>query len=324
MAWPHRADTWPGLFHRIPDVFERLVRTIAAFEPVVLLAGNPTASQETARRFRHIENIQRLPIDTNDVWTRDYGPTIVVEHAVSESPRSVSPEGPTRIIGIDWTYNGWGEKYPPYQDDAAAAAAVIEQQGYDREPSEFVVEGGAIEGNGQGTIVTTRSCLLNANRNPQRTAAAVSAELQQKLGAQRVVWLDGGDFTGDDTDGHIDQLARFVNDKVMVHAACDDRDLNASTLQRLKQQLTESLADVQLLDLPIPHVTYENQRLPASYCNFYILNGAVLLPTFDCDTDDRAVGILRELFPDRELVPFPCRELVQGLGAIHCMTQQLF
>lgn len=317
MAWPHDPDTWPGAFDTIPEQYERLVRTIARFEPVWLLAGNETAIQQTQRRFgethhsSHDNRITVCDIPTNDIWTRDYGPTIVLD--VEAGSR----------LAVDWTYNGWGGKYPPFDRDAVVARKFAAKMDLPICRPQVVLEGGAIEGNGQGTVLTTRSCLLNPNRNSDLSEAQVTELLRQNLGAKAVVWLDGGDFCGDDTDGHIDQLARFTSESTMVYASCAEDDTNHPTLQQLERQLEQRLPDLDRIPIPVPQVYHGGQRLPASYCNFYVVHQGVLMPTFGAPEDDAALAILREQFPSHEIVPFDCCELVWGLGAIHCMTQQI-
>jgi agmatine deiminase len=322
MAWPHDPDTWPGAFDAIPDQYERLVREIARFEPVWLLAGNETAVQQAQQRFggehrlgqgNQIQDNQITVCDipTNDVWTRDYGPTVVLD-----------VEAGTRLA-VDWIYNGWGGKYPPFDRDAAVARTFASRLELPICRPQVVLEGGAIEGNGQGTVLTTRSCLLNPNRNPGLSESQVTGLLRQNLGASTVVWLDGGDFCGDDTDGHIDQLARFTSESHIIYASCSEDDVNRPTLEQLERQLEQRLPNTDRIPIPVPQVHHGEQRLPASYCNFYVVHQGVLVPTFGVAEDDAALGILREQFPNREIVPFNCRELVWGLGAIHCMTQQI-
>lgn len=311
MAWPHNEQTWPGDFDAVPDIFERLVRSIAQFEPVWLLAGTCAGLRSVERRFSDCAHIEVVDLPTNDVWTRDYGPTVVL-----------SFQGES--VAVSWVYNGWGERYPPFDLDADVARRFAAEVQMDVRQALIVVEGGALEGNGDGLLLSTRSCLMNSNRNPRVSERHLTSVLKEFTGCGRVVWLDGGDFLGDDTDGHVDQLARFTAEKRVVHACCPADDPNAATLQRVEEQLRRELPSHELIGLPIPTVTHETRRLPASYCNFYIVNGGVLVPTFDVAEDDNALAILREQFPDRDVIPFGCRELIRGLGAIHCMTQQLY
>lgn len=317
MAWPHNPETWPGAFDAIPGLFERLVREVARFEPVWLLAGSPLAERQARERFANVDQVVIFDIRTNDVWTRDYGPTFVLCRAVDGSSDAET------AVAVDWTYNGWGEKYPPFDRDAVVARSFAEQIGLSVRGTPIVVEGGAIEGNGDGVVLTTKSCLLNPNRNPDVSLPQITQLFEEQLGARNVVWLHGGDFRGDDTDGHIDQLARFTSERTIVHATCHREDANRPTLERLEQELQEQLPNCDRIGLTVPTIHHESHRLPASYCNFYIVNGGVLVPTFGVAEDDHALGVLREQFPDREVVPFNCRDLVWGLGAIHCMTQQV-
>ena len=250
MAWPHDPDTWPGAFDAIPDQYERLVREIARFEPVWLLAGNETAVQQAQQRFggehrlgqgNQIQDNQITVCDipTNDVWTRDYGPTVVLD-----------VEAGTRLA-VDWIYNGWGGKYPQFDRDAAVARTFASRLELPICRPQVVLEGGAIEGNGQGTVLTTRSCLLNPNRNPGLSESQVTGLLRQNLGASTVVWLDGGDFSGDDTDGHIDQLARFTSESHIIYASCSEDDVNRPTLEQLERQLEQRLPNTDRIPIPV-------------------------------------------------------------------------
>lgn len=311
MAWPHNEQTWPGIIAAIPDIFERLVRNIAQFETVWLLAGTTSGLQQAERRFSDCEQVVVVDLPTNDVWTRDYGPTVVLS-------------GQGESVAVDWVYNGWGERYPPYDLDAAVTARFAANLNMAVRQAPIVAEGGALEGDGDGLVLSTRSCLMNPNRNPRISEQRVTDVLKEFTGGVRVVWLDGGGFLGDDTDGHVDQLARFTSHGRIVHACCASDDPNAHTLKRVENQLRRELPQLELTGLPIPMVTHETRRLPASYCNFYIVNDGVLVPTFDVEEDAYALAVLREQFPNHDVVPFGCRELVRGLGAIHCLTQQLY
>jgi agmatine deiminase len=230
------------------------------------------------------------------------------------------------LVAVSWGYNAWGGKYPPYDLDNSASDRMAEELGVPVIDGGMILEGGAIEVDGTGTLLTTESCLLNPTRNPSLDRSEIEDRLRRALGVRDILWLEGGDVTGDDTDGHIDNLARFVSADVVVHVISNDRDdENYSVLQRQKDQLQEIATDrgLRLVELPMPlPVVYDGVRLPASYGNFLITNEVVLLPSYG-KRDQSARAILRELFPSRVVHLVPTSNLVVGLGSIHCLTQQV-
>ncbi len=314
LAWPHNRNTWPGKFDVIPPIFARMVRAFAEFEPVRLLAAAGTVAEDARQQIGGGADVEVIDIPTNDAWCRDHGPMFL---AGSGLPPAL----------VNWGYNAWGGKYPPFELDNLVPARIAAQRGWRVFEPDMILEGGAVEGNGRGTILTTRSCLLQPGRNPTLDQAELTRRLEQYACARHVVWLSGGDFTGDDTDGHIDQLARFVDARTLVVAACNAEDENHATLDLLARELREAVdqdgRSFELVPLPIPAPKFHGeQRLPTSYCNFYLANGGVLVPVFDDPADDRALGILADLFPGRRVVGFPSLDLVWGLGALHCLSQQ--
>lgn len=314
-AWPHNQETWPNHYQAIPAAFARMVQTASQFVPVRVLADHNLAA-EAARHLGQSDRIELIDIATNDCWIRDYGPTFVKDG--------------DELVGIDWKFNSWGGKYPPWDRDAAAAAQICQFAGVRCESSALGLEGGAIEGDGTGRMLTTPSCVQTPTRNPGWQREQLAAELHQRLGVTEVVWIDGGGLAGDDTDGHIDQLARFVNTRHVVAAACDDPDdPNRLGLERnIKQLLAwseQTSPPVTIHRLPIPPArTIDGARVPESYCNFLMLGeAAVLVPTFGyARSDDRAVGLLRDLLPRREVLGIDARDFAWGLGAWHCASQQ--
>lgn len=292
-----------------------MVLAIAEVEPVHVLAGG--AAAEMARKLvGGRENVVLHDVATNDAWARDHGPTFL----------SAPPDLPPAVV--DWEYNAWGGKYPPFDLDNAVPRQVAEITGRRRFATGVVLEGGAIEGDGEGTVLTTASCLLNSNRNAGMTRERMEQLLADYLGAKKTLWLPRGELAGDDTDGHIDQLARFVAPGAVVAAATEDRsDEDYKPLQENLRALGEmhDAAGRRLAVIPLPLPApkhFHGQRLPACYCNFYIAGGLVLVPQFDDPGDQRAVGVLRDLMSSHEVRGLPALDLVWGLGAFHCLTQQ--
>jgi agmatine deiminase len=315
LSWPRNPATWPGKFEPVPAEFAQFARTVAEFQPVHILAGGEVLSQAQTL-VGDDPHITLHDISTNDSWCRDHGPSFLTGAGL-----------PPALV--DWEYNAWGGKYPPFDLDnqvPRAIAAITHRQCFS--PG-IVMEGGAIETNGCGTLLTTESCLLNPNRNGNLSRDAVEQYLRDYLNVQKILWLRGGEVAGDDTDGHIDQLARFVNPRTMVCATCEDpTEENYGPTQQNLIEL-QSFTDVEnrpfeVVSLPLPPpMFYEGQRLPASYCNFLIVNGAVIVPQFgDRAADARALAILQELFPERVIRGVASLDLVWGLGSFHCLSQQ--
>jgi agmatine deiminase len=263
----------------------------------------------------HLANVALIDIPTNDTWVRDHGPMFLVSN---EQPKAL----------VDWGYNAWGGKYPPFDLDDAVPARIASRFGWRRFDPRMVLEGGAVDGNGAGTVLTTRSCLLHPSRNPQLNPAEIERRLKAYTGATHIVWLFGGEFAGDDTDGHVDQLARFVDERTVVAASGEQADdehdeLLAQLHRELKAATDQAGRSLNVIHLPLPSPKYhDGQRLPASYCNFYITNGGVVVPQFGDKRDPQALDILGAVFPDRTIVGVDAFDLVWGLGAFHCMTQQ--
>ena len=332
LAWPHNRDTWPGSdtqrlhsradaatrFHRIPPFFDRWARLIAEDTPVRIL-GQAT---DTVSRGLRGNNIEWIDVPTNDCWIRDYGPTFVFH-------RDTDPSFQESLRAIDWRYNAWGEKYPPWDHDQAAAKQIARHLDLPVDCENVCLEGGALETDGDGRLLTTTSSIVTPNRNPDLTIGEIESRLRVRLGLREVVWLDGH-LAGDDTDGHIDQLARFIDPANIVVAACDDgRDANFAPLQHLRRQLqrwTEQTHPRPLLHaLPIPPPRYiDGRRVPESYCNFLWLGRErLLVPTFGHrPSDERAIAILGELAVGTDVIGIDCRDLVWGLGALHCASRE--
>jgi agmatine deiminase len=296
------------------------VRALAACEPVYINVLDAAHERHVAKLLASAVPPERLRLfrfPTNDAWARDHG-AVFVTRPTADEPR----------LAVDFDYNAWGGKYPPFDLDRQIGRLMAEALGVPRyaHPG-IVLEGGSIEVNGEGALLTTEQCLLNPNRNPSLARADIERLLRESFGVAEILWLGEG-IEGDDTDGHIDDLTRFVAPDTVVTVMESNRaDPNHAPLaanRRLLDTLTVAGRPLTVVELPCPKPQYlEEQRLPASYANFYIANGAVLVPTFGCPADDEACGTLSECFPDRRIVPVDCRVLIAGLGALHCLTQQV-
>jgi agmatine deiminase len=254
---------------------------------------------------------------TNDAWARDHGPIYVVRDSGGGRQRAIN----------DWGYNAWGDKYPPYDLDDVIPTRIAEEMNEVLFQPGIVMEGGSLDVNGRGTLITTESCLLNPNRNPQLNRQQIEQYLRDYLGVWNILWLGDG-IAGDDTDGHVDDLTRFVSHDTVVTVIEDDQqDENYQALrenyERLLRMKDETGNPLRVIELPMPGPVYfEDQRLPASYANFYIANRSVLAPTYRHENDEKACAILQEIFSDRQVIGIDCLDLIWGLGSIHCVTQQ--
>jgi agmatine deiminase len=329
LVWPHNLDTWPGKFEPIPAIFARMVAAIAHFEPVRVLVKDADRIDEVRTLIRsaagpdgepvRLERIELFAIPTNDSWIRDHGPIFV--NRIGRNGTGAAQ------VALDWRFNSWGEKYGAFDLDDVVPQRLGERYGFEVIEPGIVLEGGSIDVNGNGIVLTTESCLLNRNRNPQLSRTEIEEYLQVYLGVTQVLWLGDG-IAGDDTDGHIDDLARFVApDRIVTVMEDDPSDTNYAVLQENRKRL-DAMRDprgrpfeIESLPMP-PALSYDGTRLPASYANFYVTNGGVIMPSFDCAADEDAQAALSRLFPGRRVVPIPSTDLVWGLGAIHCLTQQ--
>lgn len=314
LSWPHNPDTWPGKFEPIPAVWAELVRQLAPSEAVHVLAAGE-ALRQARQLVGTIPGVTLHDIPTNDCWIRDHGPTFLV-----------GPPGEPAAL-VDWEYNAWGGKYPPFDDDNRVPGKLAALLGRRRFAPGIVLEGGAIDSNGQATLLTTEQCLLEPSRNPHLTQQEIEQYLCDYLGVSHVIWLGRG-IAGDDTDGHIDELARFVGPRTVVAAReRDPGDENFAPLadnwSRLECAADQQGRPLELVALPMPRPLFFNgQRLPASYANFYIANGIVIVPQYDDPADAEALNILQRLFPERRVIGLRAVDLAWGLGAFHCITQQ--
>jgi agmatine deiminase len=313
IAWPHNRDDWPGRFAPIPWVYAEIVRKLARVERVRILIED-RAAEDSARRILHkaganLDAVDFFHAPTDRSWTRDYCPLFVKNRA-------------GKVALTNWRFNGWA-KYDDYKNDAAIPAKLAAALQLPSWEPGLVLEGGSIDVNGQGLVLTTEECLLSPiqARNPQLTRRQIEKALRDYLSISRVIWLHNG-IAGDDTHGHIDDLARFVSrDTVVIASEADPTDPNYEPLRENYRILSDQLLRVAKLPMPAP-VTFNGRRLPASYANFYIANRLVLVPTFNDPNDRIALNTMAHLFPNRQVTGIHAVELVWGLGTLHCMTQQ--
>ena len=318
LSWPRREGiSFPDSFDRVLPALREMVGALTESEPVCINVVNG-AHEAEARAvldgLPHQECITYYDIATNEPWCRDHGPIFLT--------RDSDP----KLAIIDWDYNAWGNKYPPFDLDEVVPTRVAELLKVPVFYPKMILEGGSIEVNGAGTLLTSESCLLNKNRNPDLSRNEIEKRLRDFLGVQEILWLGDG-IEGDDTDGHVDDLARFVSETkivTVIEQDCDDANYeplreNLGRLRAMKAGGRE--IEVSLLPMP-KKIVREGMRLPASYANFYIANEVVLVPTFADPGDEPALSLLQECFPSRRVVGIDCRELIWGLGTFHCLTQQ--
>ena len=321
MAWPHNADTWKlNDLREVENVYIEIIRILVTGEHINILIENKSSQIRLTSLLNasglNTKKIYFHEILTNDVWIRDFGPNFIVRESSTG-----------RQIAINrWQFNSWGEKYDWGKDNEAGEKIVRESKLTWFDPK-IVLEGGAIDVNGKGTCLTTSSCLLNTNRNGGLSAEKMEKYLRSYLGIKKVVWLDGI-IKGDDTDGHVDNLARFVNPSTIVYISeKDESDENYLALKGIEETL-KNTRDLDgkpfvVIPLPMPRAIKENNFfLPASYANFYIGNNAVLVPAFNDSNDILAQRTLKTCFPQKKIVPIDSRILIKGQGGIHCITQQ--
>ncbi len=322
LTWPHAFGDWKPLLAEVEPVFVAIARAVTRFERLLVSTHDGRHDDEIRGLLTQagvdLTRVDLAVVASNDSWARDHGPLTVLDAA-----------GPCLL---DFRFNGWGGKYAAELDDAVTPT--LHALGHfgttPLERQELVLEGGALEVDGEGTLLTTESCLLAPTRNPQLDRVALEAELGRLLGLERVLWLSAGELAGDDTDGHVDMLARFCDPQTIVYTACDDpADPHHAPLKAMETELRafrrRNGEPYRLLPLPWPEAKYDSagQRLPASYANFLIINGALLVPTYRDRADAAALQLLADCFPGREVIGIDCLPLIHQFGSLHCVTMQL-
>ncbi|MCQ2606949.1 MAG: agmatine deiminase family protein [Bacteroidales bacterium] len=316
LTWPHRGTDFAPVYERAVACFVNIAKEISCRQKLIIACKN---IQDVKRELGAVcnENISFVEVDTNDVWARDHGAITVMEDG--------------KYVLYDFRFNGWGQKFPAEKDDKITAALYkhgIFKTGY-TDFSHFVMEGGSIESDGEGVLLTTESCLLSKFRNPSMTKTDIEAFLKETFSLKKVLWLSHGELAGDDTDGHIDTLARLVDNHTIAYVCCNNADdMHYTDLQAMKQEL-ESFTTLDgkpytLVPLPMtpPIFDEDGERIPATYANFLIMNDAVLLPVYNCETDAEAIRILQSIFPTKAIVPIDCSVLILQHGSLHCVTMQ--
>jgi agmatine/peptidylarginine deiminase len=322
LTWPHRHSDWQHLLAGVEPVYVEIARAVTGREHLLVICYDADHRQHIQSLLTVAgvapERIVFACVRTNDTWVRDYGPL------------TVSRDG--RPALLDFVFNAWGDKYSASLDDAVAgslyAAGLFGRLDYRRVP--LVLEGGSIDVDGAGSLLTTSHCLLAPTRNPGLDRPALEAALSEQLGIERVLWLDHGELAGDDTDAHVDMLARFCDAETIAYTQCTDRDdPHYAPLAAMERELqafhTPAGGSYRLVPLPLPRAVHDTdgRRLPASYANFLVINGAVLLPVYDDPADAVVRERLQTCFPDRDIVTINCLPLIQQYGSLHCATMQL-
>lgn len=313
IAWPHPDTDWAYIMARAESTYIALAKAILARENLLILCRDPAHEKHVRALLGGVDEarLQMRQLGYNDTWARDFGPLTVLSNG--------------QLLIKDFIFTGWGEKFEAALDNLTTTK--LDWQ-VPVENIALVLEGGALEINSHGQLLTTRYCLMNPNRNPSLSQADIEAQLEKHLGATEVWWLNHGDLEGDDTDAHIDTLARFCNDNTIAYVQCSDKaDSHYDELAKMEQELQALAAKHQLtlVPLPLPTAQFDDdgQRLPLTYANFLIINGAVLLPIYGCDTDALAIAQMEKAFPQHKVVAIDCLSLTWQHGSLHCVTMQL-
>lgn len=323
LTWPNSNSDWQNNLLAVEAVFSQLASHISRFETVLIISSDLDHLEHIRTLLKtdpdcQMNNIILTTAPSNDSWARDHGPIAIIENE--------------DVILLDFTFNGWGNKYPAEHDNQLTRHLQSQQVFANTTlySFDFVLEGGSIDSDGEGTLLTTAHCLLSTTRNPTYSPLEIEQTLKQQLGIKRVLWLQHGALAGDDTDSHIDMLARFCNPNTIAYSQClDQTDTHWHELQKMETELqtlrTAAGQPYRLVGLPLPQAIFnhDGQRLPASYANFLIINQALLLPVYDDPADAYAKQCLQSCFPERQIIPIPCRPLIEQFGSLHCVSMQL-
>ncbi|MEA3553467.1 MAG: agmatine deiminase family protein [Campylobacterota bacterium] len=316
LVFPHKQTDWNEYYDEAISTFVNIANIIARYEKCLIVARELSYVKSLFKNLRIKKNITFVRIDSNDTWSRDFGGITVDENS--------------KMTVLDFKFNAWGKKFPYKLDNEITRQlklkGLLKQYAHKSVP--FVLEGGSIESDGEGVIMTTSKCLMEKNRNPYLNQNSIEKQLISSLGAKKILWLNHGALVGDDTDSHIDTLARFVDTNTIVYQSCDNKnDENYQELKAMENELKtfRTLKGTPYKLIPLPHIEpkyYENDRLPATYANFLIINGAVIIPTYNDKNDNKALDIFKTLFPKRDVVGCDCSALIKQHGSLHCVTMQ--
>ncbi len=320
LSWPHKEASWPGKIHTIFPRYAEFVKYLSYSERVCINVRDEAmkafALEQISAAGADLTRVQFFFHPTNDAWCRDHGPAFLI-----------NPSAEHKKVVVDWNYNAWGGKYPPFDLDDVIPTRIAEKLGLPVYYPGIIMEGGSVDFNGNGTVMTSRQCLLNENRNPHLNQGQIEQYLMDYYGVQQVLWVDEG-IIGDDTDGHIDDTVRFVSESTVITVVEEDKqdenyEILQQNLRQLKAMRLHNGKALDIVELPMPDpVIWEDQRLPASYGNFYICNKYVIVPTFRQLKDDRVCRIIQECFPKHEVVGIDSTDIIWGLGSFHCLSQQ--
>ncbi|MCV3422721.1 agmatine deiminase family protein [Campylobacter lari] len=306
LSLPHENSDWKPYLEEILQSYEEFVKAVANFQKVLLIAP----SEKDFQRFKHIENVDFFKCDTNDTWIRDFGAIDVCED--------------DKLIGLDFTFNAWGDKFQSTLDNAVNSKLFAQKLPGKLDKIDFILEGGSIDFNGQGIMLTTSACLLNENRNSHLNKEQIEARLKEIFGLNQIIWLNHGYIKGDDTDHHIDTLARFINEETIAYCVCkDENDEHYKPLKAMEEELKKTGFD--LLELPLPKPLYfKGKRLGATYANFVFVNGGLIVPTYNDKNDALVLENLQKACKDRKVVGVDARVFLRQNGSLHCSCQNRY
>ena len=320
LSWPHKEASWPGKLDAVYPYYAQFVKALAESEKVRINVADEAMKNFALGHLNaagvNLEHVAFFFHPTNDAWCRDHGPAFLV-----------NPQAEQKKVILDWGYNAWGGKYPPFDLDDVIPTLIGKEFNIPVFHPGIVMEGGSVEFNGAGTLLTSTACLLNPNRNPHLNQEQIEEYLRNYYGVDQILWVDEG-VVGDDTDGHIDDTVRFVNENTVLtvveeNPADENYELLQHNLNQLKAMRLPTGQALNIIELPMPDaVVYDDQRLPASYANFYIANTSVIVPTFRCAKDEKALQIIQSCFPSRKVIGIDSTEIIWGLGSFHCLSQQ--
>jgi agmatine deiminase len=319
LSWPHKEESWPGKIDSIYPIYAQFIKLLAESELVRINVANTQMQEFAAKHIQaagaEMSKVEFFHFPTNDAWCRDHGPAFLINPTTKE-----------KII-VDWGYNAWGNKYPPFDLDDVVPTLIGNRFGLPVLHPGIVMEGGSVEFNGAGTLLTSRACLLNENRNPHLNQVQIETYLSDYYGVDQILWVGDG-IVGDDTDGHIDDITRFVNEDTVItvieeNKADENYHLLQENLEELKSMRLLNGKQLNVIELPMPDpVIFEDQRLPASYANYYLSNKYVIVPTYKCANDDKALQIITAAHPERTVIGLDSTDIIWGLGSFHCLSQQ--